>query len=295
MNELGLVRSMWRIRAFEERVGQLTRANEVHGLVHLSTGQEAVAVGVCSQLRDDDVVYSGTPRPWARAGEGRADAGRDGGADGPRHRPLPRARWVDAPGRPRARVPRRDGRGRRQRPARARLGARRATLRVGRGRRRLLRRRRRPGRDLRRVGEHRRPLAAAGDPRLREQRLRRVHAAVGAHGGRAGQRRGRALRLPTRDRRRQRPARGARGIRTVPGESARGRGPLPARMPDPPARRPLRRRPAALPGADRRRRVARDRPDSQARRRPRASRRRRAPRSRTRSSSRGPLRFRRPT
>ena len=50
---------MWRIRAFEERVGQLTRANEVHGLVHLSTGQEAVAVGVCSQLRNDDVVYSG--------------------------------------------------------------------------------------------------------------------------------------------------------------------------------------------------------------------------------------------
>jgi TPP-dependent pyruvate/acetoin dehydrogenase alpha subunit len=49
---------MWRIRAFEERVGQLTRGNEVHGLVHLSTGQEAVAVGVCSQLRDDDAVYS---------------------------------------------------------------------------------------------------------------------------------------------------------------------------------------------------------------------------------------------
>jgi pyruvate dehydrogenase E1 component alpha subunit len=50
---------MWRIRAFEERVGRLTRANEVHGLVHLSAGQEAVAVGVCSQLRDDDAVYSG--------------------------------------------------------------------------------------------------------------------------------------------------------------------------------------------------------------------------------------------
>ena len=50
---------MWRIRAFEERVGQLTRANEAHGLVHLSAGQEAVAVGVCSQLRDDDAVYSG--------------------------------------------------------------------------------------------------------------------------------------------------------------------------------------------------------------------------------------------
>jgi acetoin:2,6-dichlorophenolindophenol oxidoreductase subunit alpha len=50
---------MWRIRAFEERVGQLVRANEIPGLVHLSTGQEAVAVGVCSQLRDDDAVYSG--------------------------------------------------------------------------------------------------------------------------------------------------------------------------------------------------------------------------------------------
>ncbi|HUJ92011.1 MAG TPA: thiamine pyrophosphate-dependent dehydrogenase E1 component subunit alpha [Gaiellaceae bacterium] len=57
--DLGPLRSMWRIRAFEERVGQLTRANEVHGLVHLSVGQEAVAVGVCGQLRDDDPVYSG--------------------------------------------------------------------------------------------------------------------------------------------------------------------------------------------------------------------------------------------
>jgi pyruvate dehydrogenase E1 component alpha subunit len=49
---------MWRIRAFEERVGELTRANEIHGLVHLSIGQEAVAAGVCRGLRDDDVVYS---------------------------------------------------------------------------------------------------------------------------------------------------------------------------------------------------------------------------------------------
>ena len=56
---LDLLRSMWRIRVFEERVGELTRADEVHGLVHLSVGQEAVAVGVCGQLRPDDVVYSG--------------------------------------------------------------------------------------------------------------------------------------------------------------------------------------------------------------------------------------------
>jgi acetoin:2,6-dichlorophenolindophenol oxidoreductase subunit alpha len=50
---------MWRIRHFEERVGQLKRADEVHGLIHLSVGQEGVAAGVCTQLRDDDAVYSG--------------------------------------------------------------------------------------------------------------------------------------------------------------------------------------------------------------------------------------------
>jgi pyruvate dehydrogenase E1 component alpha subunit len=54
-----LLATMWRIRLFEEQVGALTRSSEVHGLVHLSTGQEAVAAGVCTQLRDDDAVYSG--------------------------------------------------------------------------------------------------------------------------------------------------------------------------------------------------------------------------------------------
>ena len=56
---LGVLRTMWRIRLFEERVGQLKRADEVHGLIHLSVGQEAVAAAVCGQLRDDDPVYSG--------------------------------------------------------------------------------------------------------------------------------------------------------------------------------------------------------------------------------------------
>jgi pyruvate dehydrogenase E1 component alpha subunit len=56
---LELLRTMWRIRVFEERVGELVRANEVHGLVHLSVGQEGVAAGVCGQLRPDDPVYSG--------------------------------------------------------------------------------------------------------------------------------------------------------------------------------------------------------------------------------------------
>jgi acetoin:2,6-dichlorophenolindophenol oxidoreductase subunit alpha len=50
---------MWRIRHFEERVGQLKRADQVHGLIHLSIGQEGVAASVGGQLRDDDPVYSG--------------------------------------------------------------------------------------------------------------------------------------------------------------------------------------------------------------------------------------------
>jgi TPP-dependent pyruvate/acetoin dehydrogenase alpha subunit len=56
---LRLLRTMWRIRHFEERVGELKRADEVHGLIHLSVGQEGVAAGVCTRLRDDDPVYTG--------------------------------------------------------------------------------------------------------------------------------------------------------------------------------------------------------------------------------------------
>ena len=54
-----LLRAMWRIRHFEERVGRLKRTDEVFGLIHLSVGQEGVAAGTCLQLRDDDAVHSG--------------------------------------------------------------------------------------------------------------------------------------------------------------------------------------------------------------------------------------------
>jgi len=56
---LDLLQTMWRIRAFEERVAVLKRSLQVHGLIHLSIGGEGVAAGVCRQLRSDDVVYSG--------------------------------------------------------------------------------------------------------------------------------------------------------------------------------------------------------------------------------------------
>jgi acetoin:2,6-dichlorophenolindophenol oxidoreductase subunit alpha len=50
---------MWRIRLFEEQVGALARSDEAYGLIHLSVGQEGIAAAVCTQLRDDDPVYSG--------------------------------------------------------------------------------------------------------------------------------------------------------------------------------------------------------------------------------------------
>src|SRR5579863_3491274 len=50
---------MWRIRAFEERVGVLKRADEVYGLIHLSIGGEGVAASVCTQLRAQDPMYTG--------------------------------------------------------------------------------------------------------------------------------------------------------------------------------------------------------------------------------------------
>jgi TPP-dependent pyruvate/acetoin dehydrogenase alpha subunit len=44
------------IRAFELRVSELYRDGEIPGFVHTSLGQEAVAVGVCDALREDDYI-----------------------------------------------------------------------------------------------------------------------------------------------------------------------------------------------------------------------------------------------
>jgi pyruvate dehydrogenase E1 component alpha subunit len=54
-----LLRCMWLIRAFEEKVSELYAAREIVGLLHLGIGQEAVAVGTCSLLRKDDYVFGG--------------------------------------------------------------------------------------------------------------------------------------------------------------------------------------------------------------------------------------------
>lgn len=46
------------IRRFEERVVDLVNANEIAGVTHEYVGQEAVAAGICTALRPDDVITS---------------------------------------------------------------------------------------------------------------------------------------------------------------------------------------------------------------------------------------------
>jgi pyruvate dehydrogenase E1 component alpha subunit len=58
MSDADRYRTMLLIRRFEERVVELVNANEIAGVAHEYVGQEAVATGVCSALRPDDVITS---------------------------------------------------------------------------------------------------------------------------------------------------------------------------------------------------------------------------------------------
>ena len=53
-----IYRKMLEIRNFEEKVFELFGQNLIPGTIHLYTGQEAVAVGVCTNLRKDDYITS---------------------------------------------------------------------------------------------------------------------------------------------------------------------------------------------------------------------------------------------
>jgi len=55
---LPLLATMLRIRTFEEAIEWLFLDGRVPGFVHLYTGEEAVAAGVCAALRPDDYVTS---------------------------------------------------------------------------------------------------------------------------------------------------------------------------------------------------------------------------------------------
>lgn len=55
---LALLRQMCEIRAFEEKVYDLLGKNQIRGASHLYAGEEGVAVGAVSTLRDDDMITS---------------------------------------------------------------------------------------------------------------------------------------------------------------------------------------------------------------------------------------------
>src|SRR5215475_6668112 len=59
-----IYRSLYRIRRVEEEIARVYPSDKIKSPVHLSIGQEAVAVGVCEALQPSDVVF-GTYRSHA--------------------------------------------------------------------------------------------------------------------------------------------------------------------------------------------------------------------------------------
>jgi len=54
----GMYEMMFRIRTFEMKARELFLAGQLPGFLHLYAGQEAIATGVCTHLRDDDQIVS---------------------------------------------------------------------------------------------------------------------------------------------------------------------------------------------------------------------------------------------
>ncbi len=55
---LRMYRQMVRIRTFEDNANQLYLSAKIPGLTHMYSGEEAVAVGICEALTDDDRITS---------------------------------------------------------------------------------------------------------------------------------------------------------------------------------------------------------------------------------------------
>jgi pyruvate dehydrogenase E1 component alpha subunit len=63
---MDMYRTMVLLRRFEERVNELYLQGRIPSTLHLYIGQEAVATGVCANLRQDDYAFS-THRPHGHA------------------------------------------------------------------------------------------------------------------------------------------------------------------------------------------------------------------------------------
>ncbi len=57
-HRLGLLRDMLTMRLFEERCVELYSAAKIRGFLHVGIGEEAVAIGVCRRLEDDEAVVA---------------------------------------------------------------------------------------------------------------------------------------------------------------------------------------------------------------------------------------------
>ena len=55
---VGMYRSLLLLRKLEEKAVEMTMTGQLWGWLHSYLGQEAVAVGVCAHLRNDDFVAS---------------------------------------------------------------------------------------------------------------------------------------------------------------------------------------------------------------------------------------------
>src|SRR6201993_4916220 len=67
-----LYRKLWLIRRAEEEIARIYPSDKIKSPVHLSIGQEAVAVAICDALRADDVVaptYRGHAAYLAKGGD----------------------------------------------------------------------------------------------------------------------------------------------------------------------------------------------------------------------------------
>ena len=53
-----MYKKMLLIRAFEEAAAENFHAGNVRGSVHKYIGEEAIAVGICENLRNDDLLTS---------------------------------------------------------------------------------------------------------------------------------------------------------------------------------------------------------------------------------------------
>ena len=168
------------IRGFEDLVQSLFLRGEVYGTTHLYSGQEAVAVGFASALEAATAwlrrtAATATPSRWEPTRRsllaellGR-ETGVNGGRAGSMNVTRPRARLLGCFGIVGGSIAAATGAGAL------------APRTTGGGRRRVLRRRHDEPGLLLRVPQLRQGLRAAGRPRLREQRLRRVHAVRGRH------------------------------------------------------------------------------------------------------------------